>query len=59
MFLRVLEQMSFREIGDTLGISEASAKNLYSMGLKDIRKRIGEVTDDNAETGMAAYADGH
>lgn len=39
MFLRVLENLSFKEIGDILEISENSAKSIYSLGLKEIQKK--------------------
>ena len=41
MFLRVLEQLSFKEIGMMLSISEDSAKNLFSLGLKTVRQAFG------------------
>jgi RNA polymerase sigma-70 factor (ECF subfamily) len=59
MFLRVLEKMSFKEIGETLGISEASAKNLFSMGLKDIRKKMEEGNHGSGNAKMAIHADRH
>lgn len=42
MFYRVLEGLSFKEVGEVMNISEDSAKNLYSIGLKKIKKELQE-----------------
>ncbi len=40
LLLRVMEEMSFREISDSLTISEESARNIFSVGIREVRKRL-------------------
>lgn len=40
MFLRVLEGMSFKMIAQVTESSESSAKNLYSLGLKELKNNM-------------------
>jgi len=39
VFLRIFENLSFKEIGSELGMSEDSAKSLCSLGLKALKKK--------------------
>ena len=41
MNLRVAESLTFKEVGEVLDISEDSAKNNYSHGVKTLRKIMG------------------
>lgn len=41
MNLRITNDLSFREVGEVLGISEDAAKNNYSHGVKTLRKIMG------------------
>ena len=41
MNLRVAESLTFKEVGEVLNISEDSAKNNYSHGVKTLRKIMG------------------
>ncbi len=38
VILRILEEKTFREISEILLISEVSARNLFSMGIKNVRQ---------------------
>lgn len=40
VFFRIMENLSFKEIGEMLSISENSAKNLFAIGIKQIRKKM-------------------
>ncbi len=40
VFLRITENISFRKIGEMMEISEDSAKNLFSLGIKTIRAQM-------------------
>ncbi len=39
VLLRIVDELPFREIGAVLGISEASARNLFSIGTKQLRQQ--------------------
>lgn len=45
--MRVLDEKTFGEISDILGISEVSARNLFSIGMKDIRKNLVKVVGES------------
>jgi len=40
VFLRLSESLSFKEIGETLDVSEDSAKNLFSIGIRYLKKQL-------------------
>jgi len=40
LLMRIVEEKHFSEIADILNISEANARNLFSIGIKGIRKKI-------------------
>lgn len=40
MTLRIVDELPFRDIGETLGISEVSARNLFSIGMKELKMKI-------------------
>jgi len=53
--LKLTEGLSFREIGEVIGISEDSAKNLYHIGIKEMRKKMeGYIHGKSGK--MGAYA---
>ncbi len=39
LLLRVVEELPFREIGEVLGISEVSARNLFSIGMRQLKEQ--------------------
>ena len=42
MTLRLIEERSFREIGESLKMSDVSARNHYAQGIKELRKLVKE-----------------
>lgn len=39
IMLRVVDELPFREIGEILGISEVSARNLFSIGMRQLKEQ--------------------
>lgn len=44
LFLRIFENLSFKEIGEVVSVSENSAKSLFSLGLKELKNKNKEVS---------------
>ncbi len=39
IMLRIVDELPFREIGEILGISEVSARNLFSIGMRQLKEQ--------------------